>query len=48
MLWIHLSNMVRYFNKWGWIIDKKRSGFNKTLLKELSYIPPFERPYGRG
>ena len=48
MLWIHLSNMVRYFNKWGWIIDKKRRAFNKALLKELSYIPPFERPYGRG
>lgn len=48
MLWIHLSNMVKYFNKWGWIIDKKRSGFNKTLLNKISYIPQSRRPQGRG
>lgn len=36
MLWIHISNMIKYFNKWGWIIDKKRSRYNKQLLNELN------------
>lgn len=37
MLWIHISNMVKYFNKWGWIFDKERAQTNKKLLKELGY-----------
>ncbi len=37
MLWIHITNMIRYFNKWGWIFDSKRTATNKTLLKELDY-----------
>lgn len=28
MLWVHCSNMVRYFNKWGWLIDHERTRFN--------------------
>lgn len=32
MLWIHIINMIRYFNKWGWIIDKEREAFNKLVL----------------
>ncbi|MDE5572883.1 MAG: glycosyltransferase family 2 protein [Muribaculaceae bacterium] len=35
MLYIHIRNMIKYFNKWGWIFDKQRSTFNKKLLKEL-------------
>lgn len=31
MLWIHVSNMVRYFNKWGWIFDSERRKFNREL-----------------
>ncbi|MBE6333907.1 MAG: glycosyltransferase [Bacteroidales bacterium] len=37
MLKIHITNMIKYFNKWGWIIDKERSLWNKQLLKELGY-----------
>lgn len=37
MLKIHMLNMVKYFNKWGWIFDKERSNWNKQLLKELGY-----------
>lgn len=29
--WIHIINMVRYFNKWGWFFDKNRSEFNSRL-----------------
>lgn len=37
MLKIHMENMIRYFNKWGWFFDKERSEWNKQLLKELGY-----------
>lgn len=35
MLWIHITNMIKYFNKWGWVFDAKRRRYNKALLKEL-------------
>jgi len=34
MLRIHIANMIRYFNKWGWIWDKERTAWNKQLLRE--------------
>lgn len=37
MLWIHIVNMIKYFNKWGWFLDKKRRQTNKELLKTLQY-----------
>lgn len=37
MLKIHITNMIKYFNKWGWIFDKKRRKINKKILKELNY-----------
>jgi GT2 family glycosyltransferase len=37
MLKIHIVNMIKYFNKWGWMFDKKRREINKQLLKELNY-----------
>ncbi|GBU08432.1 glycosyl transferase family 2 [Bacteroidales bacterium] len=37
MLWIHSINMIKYFNKWGWIFDKERSLVNKDLLQNLAY-----------
>lgn len=36
MFWIHLTNMIKYFNKWGWLIDKKRKYYNKNVLKQIS------------
>lgn len=30
MLKIHIQNMCRYFNKWGWCFDSERRTFNKT------------------
>ena len=33
MLWVHASNMCRYFNKWGWFIYPERKAFNSALLK---------------
>ena len=34
MLWIHIVNMCRYFNKWGWFCDKERKLFNKIAIDE--------------
>ena len=34
MLWIHMVNMCRYFNKWGWFRDPERTLFNQTAAKE--------------
>ncbi len=31
MLWIHISNMVKYFDKWGWIFDRERKLMNKKI-----------------
>lgn len=37
MLFIHITNMIKYFNKWGWVCDSKRRKYNKRLLQELNY-----------
>lgn len=37
MLIIHMKNMIKYFNKWGWIFDSERKQWNRNLLKELHY-----------
>ena len=29
LLWVHIVNMCRYFNKWGWFFDRERRLFNK-------------------
>lgn len=36
MLLIHIQNIVRYFNKWGWIFDKERRIINKKALQQLN------------
>lgn len=38
MLWIHIVNMTKYFNKWGWFFDKNRRELNRKLLSELDSI----------
>lgn len=37
MLWVHISNMIKYFNKWGWIFDNERRKVNKRVLSDLNY-----------
>ena len=34
-LWIHIVNMCRYFNKWGWFRDPERDLFNNQILAKL-------------
>lgn len=31
MVRIHAFNMIKYFNKWGWFIDRKRRRYNKEI-----------------
>ena len=35
MLFTHIFNMVKYFNKWGWVFDKERRKVNREILKQL-------------
>jgi GT2 family glycosyltransferase len=34
MLFIHISNMIKYFNKWGWFFDKER----RMVNNEIKYV----------
>ncbi len=34
MMLIHVYNMMKYFNKWGWIYDKERKTINQKLIKK--------------
>ena len=36
MLFIHILNLIRYFDKWGWFFDKERSKVNKEILKQFN------------
>lgn len=36
MTWVHVVNMCRYFNKWGWLFDKERRVMNRLTLKSLT------------
>lgn len=33
---VHIINMCRYFNKWGWLFDKERRLMNRLTLQYLS------------
>ncbi len=35
LLFIHIVNMIRYFNKWGWVFDKERRAVNNETLQRL-------------
>ena len=37
MLKIHIQNMIKYFNKWGWLFDSERKRFNIETLEKLDY-----------
>ena len=32
---VMIVNLIRYFNKWGWLWDRQRKDFNSKLLQEL-------------
>jgi hypothetical protein len=38
-LWIHITNLIRYFNKWGWLRDPERGNFNRETLRQIRRLP---------
>ncbi len=34
MMWIHIYNLIKYFNKWGWLCDKERKSINHKLIEK--------------
>lgn len=33
---IHIHNILLYFNKWGWLYDKKRDDYNERLARQIA------------
>ncbi|MCH5231043.1 MAG: glycosyltransferase family 2 protein [Muribaculaceae bacterium] len=48
MFGIHFFNMIKYFNKWGWISDPGRKQINKELIKQIHLLEPGKHQKGRG
>lgn len=38
MFMIHLTNMIRYFNKWGWFFDRERRDTNREILNKINKL----------
>jgi hypothetical protein len=38
MLRIHIFNMIKYFNKWGWFFDSKRREYNRQLIDDIKKL----------
>lgn len=39
----HIRSAMTYFNKWGWLFDRKRSVINQSCLKNIPMTSPVER-----
>ena len=37
MLKVHIVNIIKYFNKWGWFFDKERKRVNKEIKAKWNY-----------
>ncbi len=38
LLRIHIWNLIKYFNKWGWFFDRERKKVNENTLKALKLL----------
>lgn len=38
LLYYHVTSMIKYFNKWGWIFDKERKLINKKILSQFTNL----------
>ena len=36
LTFVHATNMIKYFNKWGWVFDSTRRKTNRSVLKQLN------------
>lgn len=39
MLLVHATNMIKYFNKWGWFFDSSRKKYNKEIIDYIKKHP---------
>ena len=37
LLLYHIKSAIKYFNKWGWVLDNERTRINKRTLNRLNY-----------
>ena len=37
-LWVHMYNLAKYFNKWGWLWDPERARINRETLERLPEV----------
>lgn len=35
LFWIHIKNIIMYFNRWGWFHDPERTIFNERLQQQI-------------
>jgi GT2 family glycosyltransferase len=35
LLYYHVTSMIKYFNKWGWIFDRERKEINSRIMKQF-------------
>lgn len=40
LLWRNIQSAIKYFNKWGWAIDKERESFNSRAIQQMSLSSP--------
>lgn len=40
LLWRNILSAIKYFNKWGWAIDKERDSFNDRAMQRMSLSSP--------
>jgi len=45
LLWVHITNMIKYFNKWGWFYDAERKMVNKKTEAQYTQTTVSKQPY---
>lgn len=38
LLFVHIWNLIKYFNKWGWFFDAERKKINAETLKKINLL----------
>ncbi|MCL2597630.1 MAG: glycosyltransferase [Paludibacter sp.] len=38
LFFIHILNIIKYFNKWGWIFDRERDKINRQIITQINTI----------
>jgi len=39
LFFIHIFNIIKYFNKWGWLFDKERRQINRQIITQINNLP---------